>query len=82
MKPYVIFRNLAQLDITNFKDPLGVEVAESQTQAYNKAIERWPYLRFKLFPPVPWEDVDVETRLKALKADRKIPVSYLFATTR
>ena len=50
--------------------PLGVVLATCTKDAWKQAIHRWP--NRILFEPAPWEVIDPEIRLSALKADRQM----------
>jgi len=48
----------------------GVEVAIDDDEAFHNAVRRFPPSRYLVLPPIPWENVDPEIRLRALEADR------------
>ena len=72
-KPFVINAEGYDRKGNLFEVPLGVEFGICIEDAWVRATRRWPY--FTISDPLSWDDnIPVEIRLEALRADRGEPL--------
>jgi len=69
MEPFVIVAEIIEYPGRLVGIPLGVELADTIEYAFDKARKRWPYHNLLASA---WDNVNPQTRLAAIDADRQI----------
>ena len=70
VRPFVITAEVVDFFGCHWAVPLGVELAICTQQAWEQAVQRWPFSAVN--EPAQWEQVPPEFRLAALEADRRM----------